>query len=423
MEENHGREELEKLLRKLLGDSVTQEDLAKIAGLGQNGLPVGHLIAQFKNMFSGSTDSINWEMASEQAKELAKKDQRSSDGVTQELGNALTMASLWLQAATEFQTSQPPKFLGRSAWVDDAMPLYRQLSEPVAQSMAKALNENLEKVMPEELSQMLGPAKNFISMAGSSIFAMQLGQAVGKLANQTLLGSEIGIPITQRPSFIPQNIENLIADIPTPKSEVLIYLATRELAISSLYATNRWLQEHITSQVREFAAGLRVDVQQIQNLAEGFDPTDENAIDQIMQAGSLATQRTDEQEAALARIELMLALIEGWADLVAEKACERLPSLAAVTELFARHRATSGALEKTFEVLLGLKLEPKFRREAKSMWLEVTKELGSEKRDELWSHPDQLPSEAEVTNPGDLIRRLKGEGDDFDSELRKLLDS
>lgn len=423
MDENQGREELEKLLRKLLGDSVTQEDLAKIAGLGQNGLPVGHLIAQFKSMFTSGGDSINWEMASQQAKELAKKEQRSSDSVAQELGNALSMATLWLQAVTEFQTSQPPKYLSRASWVDDAMPLYRQLSEPVAQSMAKALNENLEKVMPEELSQMLGPAKNFISMAGSSIFAMQLGQAVGKLANQTLMGTEIGIPITQRPSFIPQNIEQLIADIPTPKSEVLIYLATRELAISSLYASNRWLQEHITSQVREFAAGLRVDVQQIENLAQGFDPTDENAIDQIMQAGSLATQRTEEQEAALARIELMLALIEGWADLVSEKACERLPSLAAVTELYSRHRATSGALEKTFEVLLGLKLEPKFRREAKAMWQEVTSKLGSAKRDQLWSHPDQLPSESEVTNPSELIARIQGEGDDFDSELRKLLDS
>lgn len=422
MDENQGRDELEKILRKLLGDSVTNDDISKIAGLGQNGLPIGHLISQFRNIFSGGGESVNWDLAIQQAKDLAKKEQRESVAVANELNTALSMAMLWLQEATEFQTSQDPKFLSRTTWVDDAMPLYKQLSEPVAQSMAKALNENLEKVMPEELSQMLGPAKNFISMAGSSIFAMQLGQAVGKLSNQTLTGTEIGIPISQRPSFIPQNIEKLIEEIPTPKSEVLIYLATRELAISSLYASNRWLQEHITSQVREFAAGLTVDVEQIHSLAESIDPSDENSIDQIMQAGSLISQRTPEQEAALARIELMLALIEGWADHVTQMACQRLPALAAVSELFNRHRATSGALEKTFEVLLGLKLEPKFRREAKAMWQAVTEALGSAARDRLWSHPDQLPSESEVTDPQALIARISGEGDDFDSELRKLLD-
>ena len=381
------------------------------------------MLSQFRTMFSGSNESVNWNLANQQAKELAKKEQRDAQSVSQELETAVSMATLWLQAATEFQTSQTPKFLSRNGWVDDAMPLFRQLSEPVAESMAKALNENLEKVLPEELSQMLGPAKNFLSVAGASIFAMQLGQAVGKLSNQTLLGSEIGIPITHRPSFVSQNIETLIREIPTPKSEVLIYLATRELAIASLYASNRWLQEHITAQVREFAAGLKVDVEQIQNLAESIDPSDPESINHVISSGSFVTQRTEEQEAALARIELTLALIEGWADYVTELACQRLPALAAVAELFNRHRATSGALEKTFEILLGLKLEPKFRREAKLMWQLVNDSMGSDTRDSLWSHPDQLPSEQEVTNPDQLIQRLSQDGDDFDSELRKLLDS
>ena len=421
MDENQ-REEFERLIKRMLGDSVSSEDLEKLAGLGQGTLPLGQILAQFRTMFSGTDGAVNWQLANEQAKSLAKSEQRDAPQIAQEIQNAFGMATLWLQGATEFQTSQPPKVLSRSSWVDDAMPLYKELSEPVAESMARALNENLEKVMPEELSQMLGPAKNFLSMAGASIFAIQLGQAVGKLAGQTLIGSEIGIPITQRPSFVSQNIEALLTDIPTPKSEVLIFLATRELATASLYASNRWLQEHITSQVREFAAGLKVDVEQIQNLAESIDPSDEGSINRILQSGSLVTPRTDEQEAALARIELMLALIEGWADHITELACQRLPNLASVTELFNRNRATAGALEKTYEILLGLKLEPKFRREAKLMWQMIEKELGVKSRDMLWSHPDQLPTEQEVTNPRDLISRLVSDGDDFDSQLRKLLD-
>ena len=423
MDENRGREELEKLLRQMLGDSGTEADISRIAGLWQNPGSLGQMFTQFQSMFSSSDEPVNWKLASGQAEELAKKDQQSAEAVAKELQPAFEMAQLWLHEATDFATSSELKVLSRTAWVQDAMKLYRELSEPVANSMSKALSENLDKLMPEELSQMLGPAKSFISNAGASIFAMQLGQAVGKLSSQTLMGSEIGIPISGRPSLVAQNIANLISELPTPKSEVLIYLATRELALASLYASNKWLSEHIVTQVREFAAGLRVDVEQIQNLAESIDPTDQDSINQLMQAGSLVTHRTEEQEATLGRIELMLALIEGWADFVAELACKRLPSLAAIAELFARHRATAGALEKTFETLLGLELQPKLRREAKAMWSSIDQSLGAQKRDSLWLHPDQLPSEAEVTDPQQLIARLGSEGDDFDAQLRKLLDS
>jgi len=423
LDENLGREELERLLRQMLGDAGTDAEIARIAGLWQNPEALGQMFSQARAMFSGSDEPVNWKLAGDQAQELAKKNQVDSPAVAGELEPAFEMAKLWLQEVTDFSTSQPLKILSRSAWVQDAMTLYKELSEPVAISMSKALSENMDKLMPEELSQMLGPAKSFIANAGASIFAMQLGQAVGKLSTQTLTGSEIGIPISPRPSLVAQNIAELISELSTPKSEVLIYLASRELALSSLYNSNKWLSDQIVTQVREFAAGLKVDVESIQNLAESIDPTDPESVNQIMQAGSLITQRSEEQEAALVRIELLLALIEGWADYVTELACKRLPSIMAVSELFNRHRATSGALEKTFETLLGLQLQPKLRREAKAMWEHLDLKLGPAIRDSLWHHPDQLPSEVEVTDPQQLVTRLSSAGDDFDEQLRKLLDS
>lgn len=422
MDENMGKDELEKLIREMLGDAVTEQDIAKIAGLWQNPAAMGQVFSQLQNMFSSSEGPVNWKLANDQATELAKKDQKNADAVTGELQGAFEMAALWLNEVTEFSNSQPLKALSRASWVQDAMQLYKQLSEPVALSMSRALTENLDKLMPEELSQMMGPAKSFISNAGASIFAMQLGQAVGRLSNQTLMGSEIGIPISPRPSMVPQNIANLVVDIATPRSEVMIFLATRELAISSLYSSNKWLGEHIVTQVREFAAGLKVDVEQIQSLAEGIDPTDQNALNQLMQAGALISGPTQEQEVALARIEHTLALIEGWADFISETASKRLPSISSITELFNRHRAASGAMEKTFQTLLGLQIQPKLRREARQMWQLLHEQLGIAKTDAIWSHPDLLPSEQEVKNPEDLVRRLSGPGDELDSELRKLLD-
>lgn len=416
------KDELEELIRKMLSSGEMDPDaLAKFAGV-MNPALMGQLFAQTQNLFSEQDGPVNWNMAKTQARDLAKKEERNVDaGFDAELINAFTMARLWLGEVTEFTTSAEPKLLSRGVWVEDAMPLFIELSEPVAQSTAKALAESLTELLPEELAPMLGSATKFVANAGASIFAMQLGQAVGKLAAKTISSTEIGIPISTRPGLISQNIREFIQDLETPRSEVVIYLAIRELAISSLYASNRWLRDQITTQVREFAAGLKVEISGLQELVQEVDPSDPESMERIMEATAMMSRRTPEQEAALVRIETLLALIDGWADAVTELAAKRLSNVASLAELVNRKRITAGASEKTFEILLGLQLQPKLRREAKLMWQQL-EQLGSAARDALWQHPDQLPSPEEIANPQLLIQRLGTDPDDFDGELRKLLD-
>ena len=56
--------------------------------------------------------------------------------------------------------------------------------------------------------------------------------------------------------------------------------------------------------------------------------------------------------------------------------------------------------------LVGLKLRPRRMREASAMWQAVTDAVGAEKRDALWSHPDLVPTQADIDNPQALIARL-----------------
>jgi putative hydrolase len=366
---------------------------------------------------------VNWKLAIDQALAISRKSEvRPSLAIEAELEKAFDISRLWLSEVTEFSNSNPPKKLSRSMWAQDAMPLFKELSEPVANSMARALTENLGNTLPPELSQMLGPAQNFIGNAGSSIFAMQLGQAVGKLSADVLLSGEIGIPPSNRPGIITQNLEQFLKDLETPKSEVLIYLATRELALTALYSHAGWLREQIITQVREFAAGLRVDLSGIEDVAAAFDPTDPDSMEQIIEASAMVSPRSEEQEQALERIEAMLALIEGWVDFISLEATKRLPNIQAVVEIYNRKRATSGASQKTFEALLGLEMSPRFRREAAAMWGVVSETKGHAAADALWSHPDQMPTQEEIQDPQILIARLENASDDFDDQLKKFLE-
>jgi putative hydrolase len=412
--------ELERLIREMMqSGKIDPAMLEKVSGIMANPGLLQNLMSNFQTMFSGNSDAVNWDLALSQAVSIARASEGSVDAaIAQEVPNAFEIAKLWLSEETGFENFQQPKILTRSMWAQDAMPLFRQLSEPIAISMAKALNESLSESMPEELKSALGSASNFLGNAGATLFAMQLGQAAGGLAKQVLTGSEIGIPLHDRPALVTQNLAELFKDLETPRNELLIYLALRELAGASLFAANPYLREQIIAQIRQFAAGLKVDTNSIQQLAEQLESGQE--MQTVIELGSALVARTEDQEIALERIETTLALIEGWVDSVSLAAARRLPSAEALQELYRRRRSASGVGQKTFAVLLGLELTPRLVREAATAMSLVAEKFGAEVRDGLLAHPDQLPSIEEIRDPARLIARLESE-DDLDSQLRNLL--
>jgi len=57
------------------------------------------------------------------------------------------------------------------------------------------------------------------------------------------------------------------------------------------------------------------------------------------------------------------------------------------------------------------------------MWRAVTDAVGAEKRDQLWSQPDLIPTSADIDDPAALIGRITGSPvlDDMDQALEDLL--
>jgi putative hydrolase len=147
-----------------------------------------------------------------------------------------------------------------------------------------------------------------------------------------------------------------------------------------------------------------------------------------MVSGALIPAKTDVQLAALGRLETMLALIEGWVDVVTAKATTRLPKSDAVAETVRRRRASGGPAESAFATLVGLELRPRRLRDAAAMWQAVTDAAGDDVRDSLWSHPDLLPTAEDLDDPAALVARLgavsrgqEPELDEVDQALEDLL--
>ena len=425
-------EDFEKFLKDFMaGKGGDAAELAAAAGLPNDPKLIAKMVEQLQNAL-GSDDnadgSVNWKLATDQARAIARGE---ATGVTEEsrkaIRDALTIGALWLDQATAMSgLVSEPKLLTRELWVADAMPLFEALSSPVANRMSEALAQNLRDNAPEELASILGNAGGLMRSAGGALFAMQLGQALGKLSAEVISGGDIGLPIfqDQRVAFVPQNLEAFITGLEVDVEEAYIYLAVREMAHTRLFKHSKWLRDAIVGQISNYASGIKVDNERINEIAEDFSATNPEELKRALETGAFIAARTDEQQLALDRIETMLALIEGWVDVVTEDSTKLLPKAAAIGEAVRRRRATGGPAEQTFGTIVGLELRPRKLREAAALWRKIGSEVGIEKRDSLWNHPDLVPSSDDITNPTGLIAKLKGNGesgDEMDRALRDLL--
>ena len=415
----------------MAGKGGDAAELAAAAGLPNDPNLIAKMVEQLQAAL-GSQDnangSVNWKLATDQARAIARE---GAYGVSEEsrkaIRDASAIGSLWLDQATTMPgVNSEPKLLTRELWVADAMALFEALSAPVANRMSEALAQNLKDNAPAELSSILGNASGLMRSAGGALFAMQLGQAIGKLSAEVVSGGDIGLPLfhDQRAAYVTQNLTTFIEGLEIEQDQAYIFLCVREMAHTRLFKHSKWLRDSIVSQVSNYASDIKIDNQRINEIAEDFNATNPDELKRALETGAFIAERSEEQQVVLDRIETVLALIEGWVEVVTEDATKLLPKAVAISESIRRRRATGGPAEQTFGAIVGLELRPRRLREAAEMWRQIGNAVGIEKRDSVWDHPDLLPRDADISNPSALIAKLSGQsapGDAMDAALRELL--
>ncbi|MEY3755789.1 MAG: hypothetical protein RL356_61, partial [Actinomycetota bacterium] len=338
------------------------------------------------------------------------------------LSQSLMIANTWLDSEILFPASALPNQSAWSKrdWLDATVSSWQLLFEPLALGMADALSdvissstsqlpiefagsENQSPQQQEAMKQML--ARLLRGFMGTLI-ATQLGQGVGSLANSITGANDVAIPLLAANSgahLIPQNITEWSAGLGIDPEQVAIYLALREAAAARLFANNSWLAGYIKEVITAYGSGISIDVESItrqaeQAMASGeIDINNPASLNIALNAGLFTPQQTPAQELALTKLEMVLALIEGWIDhVISQVAQERIPSFNALIENSRRRRATASPMQQLFANLLALEVSPRKMREASAFWGEVKTLRGSDGRDRCWEDPAFLPM------PGDL---------------------
>ena len=394
-------------LRQMREQGLDPAEMARASGLPDDPALVNQVVAQVQRMLAGSGDGpVNWDVAHDMARQVAVQggDPTVSPAEARQAADALGVAELWLDAATDL----PPaggrlRALSRSEWVEQTLPTWRTLTEPVTTSMSTALATTLADQLPEQLPEglslpagmgALDPAA-MMRQLGALVFGMQVGQAAGSLSREVFGLTDVGLPLVAEPAtaLVPRNVAEFADGLDVPLEEVRLFLALREAAHARLFTHVTWLRGHLLAAVDAYARGISIDLESLEESVRSIDPTDPAALQGALSSGVFAPQTTPEQQAVLARLETALALVEGWVDeVVATAALPHLPHSVALREMIRRRRAAGGPAEQTFATLVGLELRPRRSRDAAALWAHIARDQGPAARDAVWGHPDLLPT-------------------------------
>ena len=389
-------------------------------------------LRQFADLMSWQGGPVNWDLAKNIARQtVAQKGDASVLEVDRsKVTEALRLADLWLEDATEFPSGiRTSEAWSRAEWVEATLPVWSKLCDPIAARAVEAMSglisaDPAEMVadLPPEMQAMVGGLGGFGGLGemmrriGGMMVGGQTGAAVGALAEEVVSSTDVGLPLgpAGTAALLPAGVAAFGAGLSVDLDEVRLFLALREAAHHRLFGHVPWLRQRLLDTVDAYARGITVDTSVIERAVAQIDLMNPESLQEAMQGGLFEPQTTPEQNVALARLETLLALVEGWVDAVVATAGEgRLPGSDALRETLRRRRASGGPAEQTFATLVGLELRPRRLRDAARLWQVLAERRGAEGRDAVWAHPDLLPDASDLDDPDGFAERTESGPTDF----------
>ncbi|WP_153395716.1 zinc-dependent metalloprotease, partial [Ornithinicoccus halotolerans] len=325
--------------------------------------------AQVQAMMTGGTEAdgpLNVTLATDTARRVVAEggDPSVPDKTRQDVESVVQVASLWLDEVTDLAPPEGPvRALSRAEWVEQTMPVWRRLTEPVAAGVSAAMTRAMEEQLGAlgeggpaaaaipglppgmDPSALLGQMEPMMRRMSSAMFGGQVGQAVGTLAGETVSGTEVGLPLLpgETVALLPHNVAEFADGLGLEAGEVHLYLAVREAARVRLFAGVPWLGPQLLTAVEDYARDITFNTAGIEEAMRTLDPQDPQAMQEALSGSLFSPEPSAAQRSAVNRLETYLALVEGWVDLVSERAAApHLPSTGALAEAVRRRRATGG---------------------------------------------------------------------------------
>lgn len=373
------------------------------------------LLREIQRVLLSGSGPINWELA-RQLGIAAATWGREDPPVTEEDRRGFEGATRMAELAVADHTGLTPPIdvsrvqaVRRTEWVEANVLGLRELFEPGAERLARALSEaqTREAGGQPETAGMLGAV---LDQMAPLLVGAQVGAVIGSLGQRVLGQYELPLPRRSEPAllFVVPNIAEFERHWSLPTDEFRAWVALHETA-HAFQLGQPWVRDHFLALVREVAAGLDFDLSALEDRLEGLDLSDPQRLAEALGSPGelLESSLTDEQRLLLRRIQAFMAAAEGHADHVMGAVGRRiLGSYDRIDEAMRRRHEGRSEEERAVERMLGIDLKLEQYRLGRAFCERVVELTGEATLSRMWRDAESLPSMPELEEPTLWLSRI-----------------
>jgi len=383
------------------------------------GVPMGDiwndvpLFREIQRVLLSSSGPVNWELARQVGIAAASwgagdvaptaEDQRTFE-------EAVRVAELQVGVFTGLE---PPvdlpkvQAVRRGQWVQQNLEGLRDVLEPAAakigEAVARAQREAPSDASPDVAGAPMPGMTQLLGQLSPLLLGAQVGSVLGALGQQVLGQYDIAVPRAEGSAallFVVPNIARFEKDWSLDATEFRTWIAIHEVTHRFEFA-RPWALTRFRELLNDYTSTLQLDVEGLQRRLEMLDPSNPEAMQEMLGSGEglFGAVLDDEQRLKLNRIQAFMIAAEGYGDHVMHTlGAQLLSSYARIEEAMHRYRETEET-DPVLERLLGIEVKREQYRLGKAFCDTVVELTDEATLARMWDPAEAMPSLPEIEEP------------------------
>ena len=383
------------------------------------GVPMGDiwndvpLFREIQRVLLSSSGPVNWELARQVGIAAASwgagdvaptaEDQRTFE-------EAVRVAELQVGVFTGLD---PPvdlpkvQAVRRGQWVQQNLEGLRDVLEPAAakigEAVARAQREAPSDASPDVAGAPMPGMTQLLGQLSPLLLGAQVGSVLGALGQQVLGQYDIAVPRAEGSAallFVVPNIARFEKDWSLDATEFRTWIAIHEVTHRFEFA-RPWALTRFRELLNDYTSTLQLDVEGLQRRLEMLDPSNPEAMQEMLGSGEglFGAVLDDEQRLKLNRIQAFMIAAEGYGDHVMHTlGAQLLSSYARIEEAMHRYRETEET-DPVLERLLGIEVKREQYRLGKAFCDTVVELTDEATLARMWDPAEAMPSLPEIEEP------------------------
>jgi coenzyme F420 biosynthesis associated uncharacterized protein len=306
-----------------------------------------------------------------------------------------------VEAETGLRSAAGPargRVLDRKEWIQANIASFQRLLRPLTEKLGDRMDASP------------------VAPVGRAIAGAEVGVLLGWMSGRVLGQYDLLLVEDDHPEdqdlvyYVGPNVLAIEKKFAFPPRQFRLWLALHEVTHRMQFTGVPWLRPHFISLVEQVVGSVDPDPRHfvdalgraVDDIRSGTNPLDEGGVSVLL--------ASPEQRAVLEQVSGMMSLLEGHGDVTMDRAgADRLPEAERFSRVLRERRQSTKGLIKLIQRLVGLEAKMNQYLQGEQFIAQVESAGGETLLARAWEGPENLPSLAEIREPGTWIQRMQGD--------------